>query len=372
LAERVAIITNHPFSLLNFRGQLIRRLVDRGHTVFTLCPDLNRAQREQIARIGAIPVDISLSRGELNPFADLRDLASLVGHLRRLRPTTTFAFFAKPVIYGTLAGWLARIPRRIAMIEGLGRPFAVAGGASPALRYVILRMYRVALRRAHLVYLLNDQDAADLAAVGAVTPDQVRRIDGIGVDLEKWPFSPPPGDAQRTFVMVARLLKAKGVEDFVSAARRIRSNAPEARFVVVGETDSAKHSLSPTQMRKWVEEGLLEWPGFADPRPYLEAASVFVLPSQYREGLPRSIQEAMATGRAVITTDVPGCRDAVIDGYNGFVVPPGDVTALAGAMRHFLDRPQLVREMGDASRRMAVTRFDGHETASRVALEAGL
>jgi glycosyltransferase involved in cell wall biosynthesis len=285
--------------------------------------------------------------------------------LRRLKPDTVLGYSIKPAIYGTIAARLAGISRRFAMIEGLGYVFCSSDGMDTtkrmALRAVASILYAIALRSANLVFFLNRDDVEEFTKNRLVPPGKAYLLGGIGVDLQEWQPSPPPvGDV--SFIMVARLLREKGIAEYASAARLIKKKFNDTHFVLIGDLDSNPGSLSRAEVESWVKEGSLEWPGHVqDLRPWLAQASVFVLPSKYREGMPRSIQEAMAMGRPIITTDAPGCRETVIDGENGFLVPVRDVTELATAMEHFILHPDLVARMGQASRRVAEERFDGRK-----------
>ncbi len=360
MPARFAVISNQGFSLYNFRGPLITELVRRGVKVFALAPDFDDASRSAVADLGAIPVDYSLSRTGMNPARDLLDMLRLARLLRDLRVDASLGYFIKPVIYGTLAAWLARVPRRYALIEGLGYAFTPSGGRESRrrglLRRAVTLLYKVALRRAHRVFLLNDDDIDELVSNGVVRRAAISKLGGIGVDLDDWAAVPqvtrPIG-----FLLAARLLREKGVVEFVEAARRVKASYPEARFVLLGGLDSNPGGLGRSEVEAWVDEGLIDWPGHVDVKPWLAQASVFVLPS-YREGVPRSTQEAMAMGRPIITTDAPGCRETVVDGENGFLVPVRDSAALASAMVRFVLQPDLILSMGQASRRLAEKRFD--------------
>lgn len=355
----VAIIGNQGFSLLNFRGSAIEDLVARGHRIVALAPEMNAETAWALAELGAEPREISLSRTGINPLRDLASICSLWRLLTQLRPDITLAYAAKPVIYGTLAAWLARVPRRFAMVEGLGyvfieRPQDKVG--KRLLRSVVITLYRLTLRKAERVFFLNDDDIADFLNMRLVREGQVVKLGGIGVDLDQW-HPLPPVTSPMTFTFVGRLLRDKGVLDFIAAAREVKRVSPQARFLLVGGLDANPESVTERDAKAWVDEGLIEWPGHVPVRPWLAQTSVFVLPS-YREGVPRSTQEAMAMGRPVITTDAPGCRETVIGGRNGFLVPPRDTDALATAMRRFIDAPELVGRMGAESRKLVEERFD--------------
>jgi glycosyltransferase involved in cell wall biosynthesis len=348
-------------------------MVKHGHEVLALAPDYDEAGREAVRALGAKPMDYSLSRTGLNPFRDLKDFVFLIFLLRRLKPDLLFCYAIKPVIYGTLAGWVARIPKRFAMIEGLGYAFIQTGEKEgPKRRFVRFMaqfLYRLALPRATKVFFLNQDDLKEFGSKGLVPKEKAFLLGPIGVDLEH--FKPaPPVKSPVTFLFAGRLLREKGVLEFVEAARRIKSKYPNARFIVLGGLDTNPGAISRKEVEGWVKEGLIEWPGHvADVRTYLAQASVFVLPSYYREGVPRSIQEAMAMARPIITTDAPGCRETVIPGVNGFLVPVRDVDALVSAMERFINEPELIERMGKESRRIAEERFDVHKI-NRVLLEA--
>lgn len=358
--KALAIISSQAFSLVNFRGRLIEDLVAKGVKVFALAPDYTDDLRQSIHMLGAEPIDFYLTRTGMSPWRDLRDMLALIVLLRRLSPEATLTYFIKPVIYGTLAAWIARVPHRVAMIEGLGYVFTSSGEGLPwsrrLLRGTVSAMYRVALSRAHRVVFLNRDDIFEFTESGLVNPDKVEQIEGIGVDLDYWRVTHTVVSPV-TFVLAARLLREKGIFEFVQAAARVKAAHPTARFILLGALDPNPGSLNLVEIKSWVSSGTIEWPGHVDPKPWFSQASVYVLPS-YREGLPRSTLEAMAMGRAIITTDVPGCRETVVDGINGFLVPKCDVRALTESMLKFIDKPELIAVMGQASRRLVEARFD--------------
>lgn len=373
MAKSVAIIGNQAFSLINFRGALIEDLVARGHKVFALAPEIAEDAREKLLALGAEPVKVALSRTGTNPLTDVKTVVSLRRQLARIKPDVTLGYAAKPAIYGTLAAWLAGVPRRYAMIEGLGYVFIARPGerlAKRVLRSVVTTLFRFALRLADKVFFLNQDDIADFSAMGLLRPGQPINIGGIGVDLTQWTAAVAATEPL-TFTFVGRLLRDKGVLDFVAAARVVKRLSPQTRFVIVGGLDDNPESIRGADVRSWVEEDLLEWPGHVPVRPWLEKTSVFVLPS-YREGVPRSTQEAMAMARPVITTDSVGCRDTVEDGRNGFLVPVGSPEALVDAMQRFIEKPELIAAMGAESRKMAEERYDVRKVNAAIMSAMGL
>lgn len=368
LMKNLVIISNQAFALVNFRGSLIKSLAAAGVCVFALAPDFNNELRQKIVTLGAVPVNYSLSRTGINPFRDVSDMFKLAALLRRLRPDVMLASYIKPVIFGTLAAWMAKVPLRVSMIEGLGFVYTSADATLSwvrrLMRIMVSILYRVALARAHRVIFLNRDDIAEFVSSRLVDESKVIYLDGIGVDLDEWPMT-DPFTKPITFLMVARLLREKGILEYVEAARQVKVLYPDARFLLLGAQDSNPSAISHQEIQGWVKEDLLEWPGHVAVKTWLAQTSVFVLPS-YREGLPRSTQEAMAMGRAVITTSVPGCRETVVDGKNGYMVPVRNATALAGAMKRFIENPHLVTSMGLESRRLAELRFDVHKINARM------
>lgn len=368
MPKTVAVIAHHAGSLLNFRGSWVRDLGRAGIRVLCLAPDFTHADREAVAALGACPVSYSLRRTGMNPLRDAIDVLRLAVKLWRLRPDVVFSFSTKPVIYGTLAACMARVPRRLAMIEGVGYVFTDSGGTHGWQRRVLRRLvghlYRVALARAHCVIFLNTDDRDEFVKRGLVVENRAVVLGGIGVDLDVW-REQPPVVRPVTFLLAARLLREKGILEYAAAARRVRRSHPDAQFVLLGGLDSNPGGLQADEVKSWVDEGLLEWPGHVAVLPWLQHSSVFVLPS-YREGVPRSTQEAMAVGRAVITTDVPGCRETIEDGVNGYRIPARNVAALEKAMLRFVEDPGRIVVMGKASRRLAELRFDVRRANARL------
>lgn len=368
---RLALVGNHPSSMVDFRGALIAGLVSRGIEVFALAPGLTAKHEAALRDLGAVPISYRLERTGLNPLEDLASAAELLAALKRIKPDKTLSFTAKPVILGTPAARLAGVPERYAMIEGLGRSFVdVPGERHPILRLLLLVLYRLSLAHATRTLFLNHEDMAELVGRGLVAATSAEMIGGIGVDLAAW-LPAPPVSGPATFLFASRLLREKGVLEFIAAARRVREQCADARFVVLGGTEPGG-GVSQEEMNRAVDEGLISWPGHVQVQPHLREASVFVLPSYYREGVPRSIQEAMALGRAVITTDMPGCRDTVIHGETGLLVPPRDTEALAEAMLTFIREPDQIARMGRAGRSLAERRFDADAATARTMRAIGL
>lgn len=363
-----ALITSYAPSLLGFRASLICALVAKGVKVWALAPNYDERSRAAVLKLGATPVDCPMDRTGMNPLRDLANTWRMFLILRRLRPDLTLGYFIKPVIFGSIAAFFARVPRRIAMIEGLGFVFTPTGAALSlrrrVLTFLVLALYKAGLFCTHKVIFLNPDDCDEMVAAGVLLPKKSFMLGGIGVELDDWKL--PPASAERvTFLLVARLLREKGVEEYAVAARVVKQRHPQVRFILLGGLDDNPGALAEADVKGWSEEGILEWHGHVPVQPWMAQASVYVLPS-YREGVPVSTQEAMAAGRAVITTDVPGCRQTVEHGVNGFLVPPRNPQALAEAMLRFIEEPELIQSMGKASQRIAQERFDVHKVNDRL------
>lgn len=368
---RIAIIGNQAFAMVNFRGALIRRLIAQGHEVFALVPDYTPDSRAAVSAMGAIPLDHRLNRTGMNPWNDIGAAWKLRATLAEIAPDLVLAYTVKPVVYGILAAALAGVKRRYALIEGLGHAF-IHGTTTRErlLQWAVSMLYRLSLGLTEQTLFLNTDDQAEFNKRRLAPEGRSHVVGTIGLDLDEWSPAPPVLDPI-TFLFIGRVLYEKGIAEFVAAARQVRGKFPEARFVIVGDVDSNPSSVARETLIDHVADGLIEWPGHTDVKPWIAQTSVFVLPS-YREGFPRASQEAMAMGRAIITTDVPGCRETVIENVNGFLVPPRDADAIADAMRKFLEQPALVASMGDKSREIAEMRFGVDAATDRLLDAMGL
>ncbi len=360
--------------MLNFRGPLLAEMRKRGHEVLAFAPDFDSSSRAELAAMGVVAVDFAMTRSGTNPLKELSIIAKLHSELRVQKPDVCFAYFLKPVIYGTIAAWLAGVPRRFGLIAGLGYAFTEEVGRNRQRQIVKLAgrfMMGITNLCANGIMFQNTNDHDEAVSSGMVSRSKACLVGATGVDLNDWPCLPLPEGSLR-FILVARLLRDKGICEFVAAARILRAEYPSVSFLVVGGIDDNPTGITRSEMEAWVAEGLIDWPGHVSVKPWLTRAHVFVLPSYYREGVPRSTQEAMALGRPVITTDAPGCRETVVEGSNGFMVPPRDPEALAAAMRHFIENPRDIAKMGAESRKLAEERFDVHRQNNRLLGYMGL
>ena len=360
----IAVVASLTASLTIFRLELLKRLVGAGHDVIAFAPEHDPRVEQALAEIGVRFIRIPMARTGLNPLEDIRTFWSLRQHFKRLKPDMVLPYTMKPIIYAGIAARTLGIKERCFLVTGLGHIFSEAGGRSfkaLAIRHLCVRLYRLAFKRASVVFVYNDADAEDIRRhrmlPDALTPTMVH---GSGVDLEHFAFARAARGGP-VFLMIARLLRDKGVVEYIEAARIVRRTFPDARFQLLGHFDCNPTAISREEISEWVDEGILDYLGTtSDVRPYLAACNVFVLPSYYREGIPRSILEALAIGRPVITTDLPGCRDTVEPGVNGMAVKPHNAVALADAMALFARDPDLAENMGRRSRELAESKFDVH------------
>jgi glycosyltransferase involved in cell wall biosynthesis len=361
--SRVLVIGGYPRSLMNFRGKLLESMRARGHEVVACAGGNDVATLAFLETRGIRYFSLPLKRAGMNPFADLALLLALLRLIRRVKPDVVLAYTVKPVIYGLLAARMAGVAGRYALISGLGYAFAQDATFRQRLAGQIVNgLYRMALAGCPAAIFQNEDDR-ELFYTRKLLPREIRtiRVMGSGVDLEHFAQTPLPPQPI-AFLLMARLVVEKGVRDYAAAAARLKQIHPQARFTLLGRLDANPHQVGRAELDSWVKSGAIEYCGeTSDVRPYIAQAHVFVLPSYYREGVPRSILEAMALGRPVITTDTPGCRDTVPENANGILVPPRDSLALATAMERFITDPQLAARMGHESRRIVTEYFDVHQ-----------
>lgn len=349
---------------MSHRMHLAEAAIAAGHQVallsrISLC-------RAQIEAKGIEVVDWSLDRRSHNPFLELRALWGVCVALRKFRPDIVHAVALKPVLYSALACRLTGVHARVSALGGLGFVFSSKKFLARLLRPVLVLAFRWALSGGHSRLILqNPDDQATLLTAGVIEAERIRLIRGAGVDTSV--FSPQAEVSDVPLVVLpARMLWDKGVGEFVDCARVIKQKGIQARFALVGEPDEHNPECVPVaQLESWVDDGDVEWWGRrADMPEVLRQAAVVCLPSSYGEGLPKALLEAASCGRAIVTYDVPGCREVVVDGENGFLVPLKDGQALAAALEKLLCNPELRRRMGAVGREMVLREFSQERVAA--------
>lgn len=378
---RFLLIASYPGSVLKFRGALIKALQDKGFEIHIAAPEFDSYPEDVkvLKSLGYILHDIPLQRTGTNPLKDAATLSSLHVLMRKVKPSHVMGYTIKPVIYGTLAAWAAKIPNRYALITGLGYAFQQVEetGHRSNLQKLIHGLYKQALSKTSKVFFQNPDDLnlfKQLELISSTTPTAV--VNGSGVDISEYDVAPLPIADDNThelrFLLIARLLGDKGVREYAQAAKRIKAKYPQTQFDLVGWIDDNPDSIEQQELDNWIKNGAINfWGKLADVKPAIAASSIYVLPS-YREGTPRTVLEAMAMGRPVITTDAPGCRETVTDGVNGFLVPVKSVGRLTEVMEKFITEPALINTMGEASRQIAEKKFDVHAVNNFMLKEMGL
>ena len=356
----VAIVMNSVSGVSTLRSNLIRFLQGCGHSISVVCA-LDAAASD-LRRMNVSLVDWPVSRSGVNPIREVLAIGRLRRRLTNLRPDIVLNFTPKVVIYSSIAARYIRTCSVFSVITGLGFLFTDDGRLMATIRPLLHLALRFALSKNVMVFFQNPDDQDMFVRMGILPRSRTLRIYGSGVDTRH--FVPAPARKAKdmtTFLMIARLLKHKGVLEYLEAAAILKQEGHPAEAVLVGPFDDHPSALDPATLRSYQDRGIVSYRGATtDVRQYLADADVFVLPS-YREGTPVSTLEAMAMAKPVITTDTPGCRETVIDRHNGYIVPARDAVKLAAAMRRLVGKHQQIRTMGLRSRQLAVCRFDADE-----------
>ncbi len=340
------------WNLVNFRGGIVRELVARGFDVYFLAPNDDTIQTA--GQVGATAIPAPINTGGTNPLEDLRLVAFYRKLLRTHKPIAIMNFNVKPVIYGTMGGWLAGVPA-INTITGIGT--SLEGSRIRAA--IIKALYKFSLNRSRHVFFQNQEHFEMFRDAGLVNPAKVSMVSGSGVNLDHYPVMEMPGDTAPVFLLVARVLTAKGIYEYAEAARAIRKDHPAARFVLIGEhyADRAE-SVKREDLDQWVNEGIIEYHGRQEVLPWIKQAHCIVLPS-YSEGLPRSLLEAASCGRPIVATNISGCREVVVENVNGLFCEPRNGPSLEKTIRQFIALGySRWLDMAAQSRQIAEKRFD--------------
>jgi glycosyltransferase involved in cell wall biosynthesis len=356
------LLSSYPQSIVSFRGDLIIALQKYGITVHVVSPiaSKNSSIYKELTRMGVVVHQISLNRKGVNPLLDLVYFLRLVALFVSVKPKYVMGYTVKPVIYGSMAAIVCRTPYNFSLITGLGASFVKrVGGVRAIIQRILEYLYRISLSGSNAIFFQNIDDYELFLKNGIIKSlHKSVIVNGSGVNLDYYYKYPVPDKI--SFLLISRLIDEKGVLEFASAAQRIRSIYPDIEFVLAGWHDDS--SISKTKIESWVKDERLIFLGkLEDVRSVIKKCSVFVLPSSYREGVPRIILEAMSMGRAIITTDTPGCRETVIDGKTGYLIRPKSTDELVLAMLKFVKSKDLISKMGENSRRLAEDKFDVHK-----------
>ena len=354
---KALLLSSHTPSLFWFRVDLMKAMQVAGYDVVACGQMPEKEWAERFKKLGVKYRQINVARNGLNPIGDFKTLKDIKRILEEEVPDKIFAFQAKTISYGAMAAKEMGIKEFYPMVAGLGSIFRGQGLKNKLVRQVMSVLYKQAFKKSKKVFFQNNDDRKTLVDAGLLSDEQIVMIHGSGVNLDK--FSVVPTPKLCTFLYIGRLIKDKGVGEYLAACKEIKHlYGDKVRCLLVGPYDSNPSALKPEELQPLVDAGIVEYFGEqSDVRPYIKQTSVYVLPS-YHEGTPKTVLENMAMGRAIITSDAPGCRETVVNGKNGYLVEVRNVEAVVAKMQYLIEHPQNISKMGAESRKMAEDLFD--------------
>jgi len=353
---KIAVLSSHTASLFWFRLEMMKAFIEKGHTVVALGSDSEDVWREKFGNHNIGYKQLNVERNGLNLWSDVKTFIELYGFIKEEMPDKVFAYQAKTVIYGSLAAKANGLNDIYILIAGLGSVFRGSGIKNSLVKMVMKTLYKVACKSSNKVFFQNNDDRQEFITRRLVKKEKTVIINGSGVNLEK--FKPAPLPIKPCFLFIGRLLKDKGVIEYLEACRELKLKYPEIRCMLVGPYDTNPSGVKPDDLDEYINASIIEYYGQQeDVRPFIEQCSTFILPS-YHEGRPKTVLEAMAMGRAIITTNAPGCRETVKNEVNGYLVPVRDVDALKEKMEYLMLNPNTVKRMGEKSIKIAIEKYD--------------
>ncbi|HBC3379598.1 TPA: glycosyltransferase family 4 protein [Vibrio parahaemolyticus] len=360
-----------PTSLLNFRKELILSVLNYGYSTVAMASGIKGREKKDLNDlIGLKYIDYPVARNGLNPIQDIKTFISLLITFKNENPNIILAYTIKPIIWGGLAARFINVSSFYAMITGLGYAFQKGGFTKTLLNTLVKFLYRSALKKSKGVIFQNRDNMQVFIDEGIVPKEKCFLVNGSGVDLSHYNLSPLPSAPH--FLLIARLLGDKGIREYAQAAKLVKQKYPEAVFELVGPEDPSPDGIKLDEVHQWTKSGAIKYSGATtDVRPFIENCAIYVLPS-YHEGMPRTVLEAMAMGRPILTTDVPGCRETVMDGKNGWLVEKANAEQLAERMIWFIENQDKWQEMGKSSHAMAYEKFDVHKVNAEILKIMGL
>ena len=353
---KIIVLSSHTQSLFWFRMDMMKSFIENGHTVVAIGSDASELWEDKFAQHGIKYRQIYVQRNGLNPLADLKTLSSIKQVFKKEKPDKVFAYQAKSIIYGSIAANNLGITEFYSLVAGLGSIFRGSGIKNNLIKYIMKIQYKLACKYSKLVFFQNNDDKAEFINNHLISENKTAIMNGSGVNLNI--FQPVAQPSESVFLFIGRLIKDKGIMEYLEASKAIKTKYPNVRCLLVGPYDSNPSALKEEELQPYIDNKIIEYYGEQkDVRPYLAQCSTFVLPS-YHEGTPKTILEAMAMGRSIITTDAPGCRETVSHGLNGYLVKVGDVNTLEEAMERVIKSPNISLEMGQESLNLAKSKYD--------------
>ena len=360
--KKIIIVAPISESLINFRGDLIKDMKNKGCNVITVSPALSEEHSNIFKQRKIVNIPVNFQRNKLNPLYDFVTLIKLFKIFREQSPDVILSYAIKPVIWSGLAAKFCKTDF-YALITGTGFVFYGASNKRKLLRKLVIYLYRHALKKSKAVIFQNKDDLNLFVDKNIVPRSKTHLVNGSGVDIEKFNVATFPKDSIN-FLCVGRLKGDKGLREYAAAAKIVKKKFPTVVFNLVGPEETSPDAISLDEVNSWSD--YINYKGkTTDVRPLIKDAHVFILPS-YHEGLPRSTLEAMSMGRAVITTNAFGCRETVKNGINGFIVPVASVDKLVEKMIWFIEHSEQIEPMGIESRRMVVEKFDVHKVNAKM------
>lgn len=352
--KKFLIISPKNRTIYNFRGDLIKEIQKNGYEVFVTLP--NGDNLDKIKELNLKYEIIPLTKHGLNFFEDIKYLFKLSSFIKEIKPDKILAYTVKPIIYGSIASKIVSNKNFYSMMTGSGYVFISTSFKAKILNLIVKNLYRIAFKISKKIIFFNVDDLNNFVERKIASKEKSFIVNGSGVNLEK--FKPMPYPENITFFMLSRLLKSKGVIQYLEGCKRIREKYPQVRCMLLGKIEKMPDAIPENRIMHYVKNGYVELFGETDNvLDYYKKTSVYILTS-FREGVPRTILEAMACARPIITTDVPGCRETVVDGYNGFIIPLNDVDKLFEKMEYFIENKNKIEKMGKNSYNLCVEKFD--------------
>ncbi|MBA6153578.1 glycosyltransferase family 4 protein [Gelidibacter maritimus] len=357
--KRILLVASYDGSLYEFRGDFIKHLIANNYEVFAAAPIFSEKYFKKIKEIGATPIEFKLQRTGLNPIKDLQTIYELKSIIKKNRIDLVFPYTLKPVVYSSIAANMCKIPV-ISLITGLGYTFSGLTAKTKLLQRFSESLYKLSIRKNRAIVFQNTDDHQLLLDRKIIDVSQkVAFVSGSGVNLEQFRFKEKKTTDHVSFLLIARLIKEKGIALYMEAAEILKARYPQSEFHLIGATETSPSAISEDEINLLHQKGIIVFHGLQyNIEEHLHKRDVFVLPSYYREGLPRTTLEACACGNPIITTDSVGCRESVKEGFNGFLIEPQDLESLIKAMEYFINNPDKIKEMGINSRKYAEERFD--------------
>lgn len=367
---KIAVLSSHTSSLFWFRLDMMKDFINKGHTVIALGSEPEVDWKEKFKQYNIDYRQLYVERNGINPFKDLRTLKALHMFMKKERPDKIFAYQAKTIVYGSIAAKINDISEVYPLIAGLGSIFRGKGFKNNIVKTIMKIEYWAACKSSKKVFFQNQDDKNEFILNGLINDDKSVIINGSGVNLEK--FKPTSLPQEPTFLFIGRLIKDKGIMEYLEACKEVKARHPKVRCLLVGPFDSNPSSLKLEELKPYIESGVIEYFGEqSDVRPFISQCSTYLLPS-YHEGTPKTVLEAMAMGRSIITSDAPGCRETVIEGLNGYLVKVKDTQELINRMEYLISNRDICKKMGEESAKIAKEKYDVKIVNQSIMKEMGL